>query len=112
MITSVEFDAAVQLIVDYKLQLNKQLEIVVAVRNKKINIRKDIGEKAIKALQIYYELHYRVRLQLEDLNAMDRQLLASIDYDKMLLIKGFGRTAIFNFKKVMILHSVLDQKDL
>jgi hypothetical protein len=112
MITSLEFDAALQLIADYKLQLHKQLEVGLATNHQKIDVSQEVRGKAFKALQTYYALYYDIKLQLVDLEDMDRGLLATINYDKMLLIKGFGRAAAFNFKKLMIAHSVLDEKDL
>lgn len=45
MITSEEFDLAIQLIADYKLQLGKQLKEEVLVRNQKINIQGVIKKK-------------------------------------------------------------------
>jgi hypothetical protein len=112
MITSLEFDTALQLIVDYKLQLNKQLEASLAANYQKIDVSQEVTGKTFKALQSYYALYYDIKLQLEDLKVMDGDLLATIDYDKMLLMKGFGRASAFNFRKLMITHSVLDEKDL
>ena len=112
MITSLEFDAALQLIVDYKLQLNKQLEASLTVKQQKLDISQEVSGKTFKALQTYYALYYDIQLQLEDLEVMERDFLSAIDFDKMLLIKGFGRVAAFNFRKLMIAHSVLHKKDL
>ncbi len=70
MITSEEFDLAVQLIADYKLQLDNQLKKVSA-RNQKINIQGDIRENTFRLLQKYYA----ITLQCDDLKAMDRYLL-------------------------------------
>jgi len=112
VITSLEFNQALQLIADFKLQLEEQLETGMIIRSEKINIQQDIKDKTFKALQNYYELYYNINLGWEDLKIMDRNLLASIDYDKMGGIRGFGRLSLFNFKKIMILHSILDKKDL
>jgi hypothetical protein len=112
MISSIEFDNALQLIADYKLQLQGQLATRMIIRSEKINIQQDIKDKTFKALQNYYDLYYNINLGWKDLKIMDRNLLASIDYDKMGGIRGFGRLSLFNFKKIMILHSILDKKDL
>jgi hypothetical protein len=112
MITSLEFDEALQVIADYKLQLQGQLATGMIIRSEKINIQQDIKDKTFKALQNYYELYYNINLGWEDLKIMDRDLLAAIDYDKMGGIRGFGSLSIFNFKKLMIFHSILDKKDL
>lgn len=53
-----------------------------------------------------------MRLQWEDLKVMDRHLLETIDYDKMKLIKGYGRKSLFDLKKLMISHSILDKEEL
>jgi hypothetical protein len=109
MITSLEFDEALQLIADYKLQLDKQLETGVVIRTETVNIRQDIKDKTFNALHRYYELHYDISLEWEDLMDMDRDLLAAIDYDELALVKGFGRSSVFNLKKLMVAHSVLDE---
>ena len=56
IITSEEFDLALQLIADYKLQLEKQLKEVL-IRNQKINIQGDIKESTFRVLQKYYQVN-------------------------------------------------------
>ena len=112
MITSVEFDAAIKLIADYKSQLDKELKASVLAQNKKINIQEGINEKTFIALQNYYQLDYSITLQWEDLKAMDICLLESIDYGKMALTKGFGFMSLFNFKEVMVSHSIINKEEL
>lgn len=111
MITSEEFDSAVQLIADYKLQLDEQVKELLT-RNQKINIQGDIKENTFRMLQNYYQMHYATRLQWEDLKAMDRHLLETIDFDKIKLLKGCGRMSLFKLKKLMISHSILDKEEL
>lgn len=110
MITSLEFNQALQLISDYKLQLENQLEIGMIIRAEKISIQQDIKNKTFTALQHYYDWYYKINLKRDDLTSMDRNLLARIDYDKMGGIRGFGRLSILNFKKIKIFHSILDKK--
>jgi len=111
MITSEQFDIALKVVTSYKTQLDKELEDALKIRPQKIDISGDLRDKAFKALQTYYDLHYSVAIVRDDLTSMDRNLLAGIDYDKMRYIKGFGRSAIYNFKVVMLLHGVLDEFD-
>jgi hypothetical protein len=111
IITSREFDLALQLIADYKLQLDKQLQEVL-LRNQKINIQGDIKESTFRVLQKYYQTHYATRLQWEDLKAMDRCLLETIDYDKIKLLQGYKRMSLYNLKKLMIAHSIVDKEEL
>ena len=111
LITSEEFDLALQLIADYKLQLDNQLKDVLS-RNQKIDIQGGIKEKSFRVLQKYYEMHYATKLQWEDLKAMERHLLEIIDYDKIKLLKGYNRMSLYNLKKLMISHSILDKESL
>lgn len=111
MITSEEFDLALKLIADYKLQLDKQLKDAF-VDTEKINIQGEIKESAFRVLQKYYQLYYLMKLQWEDLEAMDRHLLVTIDYDKMKLLKGYERMSLNKLKKLMISHSILDKDNL
>jgi glyoxylate carboligase len=112
MITSVEFDAALKLIADYKIQMDKELKASVLHVNQKIDIQDGINEKIFIALQNYYQLDYAMQLKWEDLKAMDICLLESIDYDKMALTKGFGMKSLFVFKKLMVSHSIINQEEL
>ena len=110
MITSQEFDLAVQLIADYKLQLDKELKDVL-IKNQKINIQGDIKESTFRVLQKYYQIHYATRLQWEDLKTMDRHLLETLDYDKIKLLKGYKRMSLYNLKKLMIAHSIMEEEE-
>lgn len=111
IITSEEFDLALQLIADYKLQLDKQLKEIL-VRNLKINIQGDIKESTFRVLQKYYQVNYATRLQWEDLKVMDRHLLETIDYDKIKLLQGYKRMSLYNLKKLMIAHFIVDKEEL
>lgn len=110
IITSEEFDLAVQLIIDYKSQLDKELKKAL-VRNQKINIQGDIKESTFRVLQKYYQIHYATRLQWEDLKTMDRQLLESIDYDKIKLLHGYKRMSLYNLKNLLIAHAIVDKEE-
>ena len=111
VITSEEFDLALQIIAAYKLQIDQQLKDVL-VSNQKINIQGDIKESAFRVLQQYYRVYYATKLQWEDLKDMDKDLLGNIDYDKMKLLKGYERMSLCKLKKLMIFHSILDKDDL
>ena len=90
-----------QLIADYKLQLDNQLKKVSA-RNQKINIQGDIRENTFRLLQKYYA----ITLQCDDLKAMDRYLLETIDYEKIKFLKGSERMSLQLLKKLMVSHSI------
>jgi hypothetical protein len=102
IITTEEFDLAIRQIANYEFQLDEQLKADVLARNQKINIQGNIKERTFRVLQKYYRQYYAMSLQWEDLKAMDRHLLETIDYDKMKLLKGYKRMSLFNFKKLMI----------
>jgi hypothetical protein len=44
--------------------------------------------------------------------AMDEKLLATIEFDKLLNTRGFGRVALSNFKKILILNGVVIEDPL
>jgi len=111
MITSEEFDLAMQIIADYKVQLDQQLKDVLA-KDQKINIQGDIKENTFRVLQKYYQMYYAMTLHWEDLKAMDRHLLETIDYDKIKLLKGHEHMSLQLLKKLMLTHSIIDKKDL
>lgn len=111
MITSEQFDLALQLIAEYKMQLDNQLKDVLG-NETKIDIQGDIKESAFRVLQRYYRVYYVTKLQWEDLKAMDRNLLENIDFDKMKLLKGYERMSLYKLKKLMISHSILDKDNL
>lgn len=111
-ITSEEFDMALQIIAAYKLQLDKQLEEATKRSSQKINIQGEIKESAFRVLQRYYRVYYVMKLQWEDLKAMDRDLLEAIDFNKMKLLKGYERMSLYKLKQLMISHSILDKDNL
>jgi len=111
IITSEQFDLALQLIAEYKQQLDNQLKNVLS-NEEKIDIQGDIKESAFRVLQRYYRIYYVTKLQWEDLKCMDRQLLENIDFDKMKLLKGYERMSLFKLKKLMISHSIGNKDNL
>jgi len=78
------------------------------MRIRKINIQNDISDTTFNVLQNYYLIEYKIVLEREDLCAMDIKLLAAINYNRLKWYRGFGKVRLFNFKKLMIFHSVLD----
>ena len=107
MITSLEFDAALKIISDYKLQLDNNIIEKINISPVKINIRKNIRNSTFNALRYYYLDNYNLSLEKEDLSNMDVHLLKGIDYKKMSGYRGFGLISLFYFKKLMESHSVI-----
>lgn len=113
MITSLEFEAALKIISDYKIQLENNLNHKTASSEKTVNILNDIeDETTLRVLKNYYRSEFKIELKREDLSEMDFTLLASINYYKLEGFRGFGKVRLNNFKKLMVLHSVLDKEVL
>jgi hypothetical protein len=110
MINSAEFDAALQLIADYKMQLEKGLNKNLS--NRTINLEQNITNGTYIALRNYYKKEYGIGLDWNDLEIMDIKLLAAIDFDKLLHTRGFGRIALFNFKKLLVFNAVISKEAL
>jgi len=109
MISEFEFKKALKIIASYKMQLEKNLNETSNVKQRTINIVNDIPDCNFSALYHYYLEEYEIELKKEDLKSMDIRLLASINYDKLKKIRGFGRIKHYNFKKLMVSHSILDE---
>jgi hypothetical protein len=107
MITSLEFDAALKIISDYKIQLDNKIVEKPHVMPQNINIQKSIRNSTFNALRYYYFEYYNITLSREDLMNMDVLLLKEIDYTKMSRYRGFGLISLFYFKKLMESHSVI-----
>ena len=102
MITSLEFDAALKIISDYKNQSdNNKIVENSNLTARKINIQKNVRNSTFNALKNYYFDNFNIPLVREDLLNMDVQLLKKIDYKKMSGYRGFGLISLFYFKKLM-----------
>jgi hypothetical protein len=103
MITSLQFDNALKIIVDYKLQLERGSD------NESIVIQVDIQDKISKntffTLQLYYSDILEKKLEWNDLKAMDIEQLKSIDFIKLRRYRGFGAIAEFKLLNVICLSS-------
>lgn len=108
MITSLEFDAALKIISDYKNQSDNNKIVENSNLNaRKINIQKNVRNSTFNALKNYYFDNFNIPLEREDLLNMDVQLLKKIDYKKMSGYRGFGLISLFYFKKLMESHLVI-----
>ncbi len=112
MITSLEFDNAVKLISAYKLQLENEIIESGIVRKRLIDIKENITNVTFSALKKYYLVEYNIKLDWDDLKDMDVNLLAAIDFNKLSNASGFGLLSLFNFKKLLVIHSVLKKEEL
>ena len=107
MITSLEFEAALKTISDYKIQLDNKISENANLITRKINIQGSIRNSAFKALKNYYFDNYNLTLEREDLINMDVHLLKGIDFRKMSGYRGFGLISLFYFKRLMEKNSVI-----
>jgi hypothetical protein len=103
MITSQQFDNALKIIVDYKLQLERGSD------NESIVIQVDIQDKISKntffTLQLYYSDILEKKLEWNDLKAMELEQLKSIDFMRLKRYRGFGRAAELKLINAIYLSS-------
>ena len=100
MITSEEFESAMKLILDYKIQSDK----ILYENNSaflKIDIQKNINRRTFLFLQRYYKLELNIYLEWDDLKAIDINILKNIDYVKLRNYRGFGKKAEYKLKEVI-----------
>ena len=79
MITSLEFNTALKLISDYKLQIDEQLLESELINKRTVNIQKNIKKQMFFVLQLYYKDYYNLDLNWNDLIEMDADLLRKIN---------------------------------
>lgn len=63
-------------------------------------------------LQNYYLNEYNIVLEYQHLTAMKVGLLELINYKKLKRYRGFGKWRLYQLKKLMIAHSVIDWSEL
>jgi len=110
MISEFEFKKALKIVASYKMQVEQDLHKSTIAHRRTINIQNDIPEYTFRALHYYYLEEFEIDLKKDDLKSMDVRFLALINYDKLKKIKGFGFKKQYNFKNLMISHSILDEK--
>ena len=108
MITSVQFDAALKTISDYKIQLENKLIIERRERKFKIDIQKSIKINLFNVLRNYYNDEYNLVLRWDDLKVMDIKLLKEIDFNKLRRYRGFGAISANKFRKILVYHLILE----
>ena len=112
MITDLEFEKALTIITSYQLQFDENFKRQTKGKTKKINIKDNVGVSTFRALQTYYLKEFNIELEREDLLALDVDLLKMINYDALQGYRGFGRLRLFNFKKLMVSHSIISKEEL
>ncbi|TRX15961.1 hypothetical protein [Flavobacterium franklandianum] len=112
MITDLEFEKALTIIMSYQLQFDESLKKQINAKSKKININDNIGDSTFRVLQSYFLKEFNTELDRKDLLALDVTLLKLIDYDILKGYRGFGTSRLFNFKKLMVSHSIINKEEL
>ena len=107
MITAQEFNDALAIVTAYYNQSAKKQTRVEIPEGRKINIQNVITHSMFNELVIYYKSAYKIDLKKSDLEHMDVNLLAAIDYSKFMYSRGFGTVRIMKFKKIMQLNAVI-----
>jgi hypothetical protein len=110
MITLQEFDGALKLIENYRLQLQVQLEEKaisnIAISKRTINMQQYTKISLFNALRNYYNYELGIELKWNDLKTMDIDVLKDINYNKLLRYRGFGIIALEKFKNLLELFNV------
>lgn len=102
VITALEFEKALNIIVNYRLQLEQHPNTT----SRKINIKIDVSNSTFDALRKYYKNQFNIEIEKKHLMAMDVNWLVKINYDRLQGYRGMGKKKILIFKKLMIFHSV------
>jgi len=103
VISSIQFENAQKIIVDYKLQLERGIDNESIVTH--VDIQNKISKKTFFALQCYYSEILDKKLEWNDLKAMDLEQLKSIDFIKLRGYRGFGAIAELKLLNVICLSS-------
>ncbi len=111
MISEFEFKKALKIVASYKMQVEQDLHKSTIAYRRTINIQNDIPEYTFRALHYYCLEEFEIDLKKDDLKSMDIRLLGLINYDKLKKTRGFGKIKLYNFKKLLVSHSILDGKD-
>jgi hypothetical protein len=107
MITSEQFDAALKVIADYKMESVKEIIKNTSLINRTINLQNQITSGTFKALQKYYENNYNIQLDWKGLRDMNPKLLSNLEFNKLLNSRGFGTVALSNLKKILVKNDVV-----
>ena len=111
-VTLDDFFSAIEVISNYKLQLEEGINGNNSENSRKINISNDINPAAFKALSNYYKIEFDKNINKHDLVAMDVTYLEKINYKLLLQHRGFGKIAEHKFKQLMYSHDVINHKDI
>jgi hypothetical protein len=106
-ITAQEFDDALAIVSAYHSQSLQKQNTRIIPEGRKINIRESVTYSMFNALVTYYKSVYNIDLKKADLVYMDVNLLASIDYSKLMYSRGLGVARVMKFKKILQLNSVI-----
>lgn len=107
MITSLQFDAALKTITDYKVQLEMELHVESSVKQYKIDIQKSIKISLFNILRNYYFDEHKIDLRWDDLRAMDIKLLQQINFNKLKRYRGFGKMTSFKFHEILVDYLII-----
>ena len=112
MITTLEFNTALKLISDYKLQIDEQLLESELINKREVNIQNNIKKQMFFALQHYYKDYYGLDLNWNDLIEMDVDLLKKINFKRLGRYRGIGLMSINNFMGVLVILKVISSNHI
>ena len=104
MITSLQFDEAIKIISKYKSQVEDR---IVEIKPKVIyvDIQNKIENRTFIALQYYYLDVLNIKLEWNDLKAMDLDTLKNIDFFKLRNYRSFGKIAQERLTNIIYSHA-------
>lgn len=111
-VTLDDFFSAIEVISNYKLQLEDEVIDNQNENSRKIDISNDINPAAFKALSNYYKTEFDKNINKHDLVAMDVTYLEKINYELLLNYRGFGKVTELKFKQLMDSHDVINKKNI
>ena len=104
MITSQQFDSALKIIMEYKLQMENEISCKKSARTF-VNIEKEISIKTFLTLQTYYKERLNEHIDWNTLKQMDLEKLMLLDYSILRNYRGFGKSSENKLKKVIFSFS-------
>jgi hypothetical protein len=111
-VTLDDFFSAIEVISNYKSQLEEGISGNNSQNSRIINISKDVNPAAFKALSRYYKIEFDKSISRQDLVAMEVAYLEKINYELLLQHRGFGKIAEHKFKQLMYSHNVISNNDI
>jgi hypothetical protein len=101
MITSKQFDQALEVIMEYRLQMENKFFHEKAKKNF-VNIQKEISINTFIVLQTYFKEQFNEHIDWNSLKKIDLEKLETIDFSLLRMYRGFGKISENKLKKLIV----------